>query len=167
MTGCAYLGLGSNLGDKENNLCQAIAHLKKYGTVNAVSTVFYSEPVGYKEQPWFYNLVCRMFTDLSPFMLLAKIQEIEKQMGRKKEFTNGPRIIDIDILFYDNWIFISNRLIIPHPRLAERAFVLRPLSELAPDLYHPLLDTTIGELWAARKDKLEKIELLKPQPRLG
>ena len=111
-----------------------------------VSSVYETEPVGYKEQPLFLNLVCRITTKLRPEELLHLAKEIETKMGRVPSFPNAPRLIDIDILFYDNKIVKTQNLTIPHPRLNERAFVLIPLAEIAPDLVHPKLDKCIAEL---------------------
>ena len=141
-----YLGLGSNLGEREENLCQALTLLSRKVSLEEVSSVYETEPVGYKEQPLFLNLVCRVTTRLRPEELLHLAKEIEARMGRIPSFPNAPRPIDIDILFYDNKIVKTQNLIIPHPRLQERAFVLIPLAEIAPDLVHPEMEKSIAEL---------------------
>jgi len=142
----AYLSLGSNLGERDNNLRQALTLLSEKVSVEEISSVYETEPVGYKEQPLFLNLVCRISTNLPPEELLLLAKEIEAKMGRMPSFPNSPRPIDIDILFYDNQIVETPNLTIPHPRLKERAFVLIPLAELAPDLIYPSLGKSIARL---------------------
>ena len=142
----AYLCLGSNLGNREENVCQALALLSRKVDVEKLSAIYETEPVGYKEQPLFLNLVCRIATDLPPDELLCFVKKIETEMGRVPSFPNAPRIMDIDILFYDNKIVATQDLTIPHPRLKERAFVLIPLTEIAPDLIHSELRKSIAQL---------------------
>jgi len=142
----AYLGLGSNLGDREANIASALKMLGQEARILKVSSFYETEPVGYKDQPWFLNCVCSVETELAPQALLRLAKTIEKNLGRKPALRFGPRLIDIDILFYDDLILDSPDLVIPHSRLAERAFVLVPLKEIAPHLVHPLLGVTIEEL---------------------
>jgi 2-amino-4-hydroxy-6-hydroxymethyldihydropteridine diphosphokinase len=151
----AYLGLGSNLGEREKNLIKALSLLGQKTQLIKVSSIYETEPVGFKEQPLFLNIVCQVCTNLKPVELLHSVKQIEKQLGRKPSYRNSPRIIDIDILIYDSIITKEHDLIIPHPRLAERAFVLIPLAEIAPQLNHPELGKSILELANAINDKKE------------
>ncbi|MBN2187097.1 MAG: 2-amino-4-hydroxy-6-hydroxymethyldihydropteridine diphosphokinase [Dehalococcoidia bacterium] len=142
----AYLCLGSNLGEREKNLTQALTSLSQKVNLEKVSSIYETEPVGYKEQPFFLNMVCQITTDLSPWELLRLAKNIESKMGRTFSFTNAPRPIDIDILFYDDQSIQTQNLTVPHPRLADRAFVLIPLAEIAPELTHPGLNKSVAEL---------------------
>jgi 2-amino-4-hydroxy-6-hydroxymethyldihydropteridine diphosphokinase len=134
----AYLGLGSNLGDRRATLRAALAHLSDLGTIEAVSAVYSTEPVGLREQPWFWNLALRLVTVMAPSDLLAAAKAIEVELGRRPGPRFGPRIIDIDLLLYDEIVMTAQGLEVPHPGLLDRAFVLRPLLDLDPDLTHPL-----------------------------
>ena len=144
-----YLGLGSNLGDREENLREALLRLGPEVEVQAVSSFYETDPVGYLDQPCFVNAVCVGETDLALGELLATAKSVEAKMGRQPSFANGPRLIDIDILSYDDEVLATGELTIPHPRLAERAFVLVPLAEIAPGWRHPISGKTAAELAAA------------------
>ncbi|MCX8033876.1 MAG: 2-amino-4-hydroxy-6-hydroxymethyldihydropteridine diphosphokinase [Thermodesulfovibrio sp.] len=142
-----YLLLGSNLGDRAKNIEIAISELKNCGlTISRRSSFYNTSPWGYKEQPEFLNIAIECFTSLSPFALLEEIKKIEKKMGRKDTIRYGPRIIDIDIIFYNNLILKTDKLIIPHPLMHKRDFVLKPLCEIAPDFVHPDLKLSVKEL---------------------
>jgi len=141
-----YLCLGSNLGEREKNLTQALTSLSQKVNLEKVSSIYETEPVGYKEQPFFLNIVCQITTDLSPWELLHLAKNIESKMGRTFSFTNAPRPIDIDILFYDDQTIQTQNLTVPHPLLADRAFALIPLAEIAPELTHPGLNKSVAEL---------------------
>lgn len=154
-----YLCLGSNLGERKKNLAQALASLSQKVIIGRISSLYETEPVGYKEQSLFLNLVCQVTTDLSPGELLRLVKTIEGKSGRIPSFPNAPRPIDIDILFYDDQIIETQNLVIPHPRLTERAFVLIPLAEIAANLIHPGLGKSITELASRVKEQggVEKI----------
>ncbi|GAB4503331.1 MAG: 2-amino-4-hydroxy-6-hydroxymethyldihydropteridine diphosphokinase [Anaerolineales bacterium] len=144
-----YLALGTNLGNRLSNLRMAIHSLPPQVQVVAESRVYETPPWGYTDQPPFLNMAIRAETDLPPAALLAYLKHIETQMGREKSMRWGPRLIDLDILFYDDLTLESPGLVIPHPHLHERGFVLAPLADLAPELEHPSLRRRIRDLLAA------------------
>jgi 2-amino-4-hydroxy-6-hydroxymethyldihydropteridine diphosphokinase len=146
MTHIIYLSLGSNLGDRLANLQNAISLLPPNIQPLTQSSVYETEPWGYTDQPLFLNLVIKANTMLDPFDVLTFVQEIEVSMGRQETFRFGPRLIDLDILFYDDLVLDTPKLTIPHPRLTQRAFVLVPLAEIEPDLSHPVLKKTIQQI---------------------
>lgn len=145
-----YLGLGSNLGDKAENIASAIKHIeKRIGNLVSLSALFITKPVGFQSENLFINAACHIATDLSLIEVLDQTQAIEREMGRDKKSVNkaySDRIIDIDILLYNNLIYTDKRVTIPHPFMHERDFVLSPLKEVAADVLHPILKRRIKEL---------------------
>jgi len=145
-----YLGLGSNLGDREANLREAVQRMEA-AEIRVVrrSSIYETAPQELLDQPWFLNAVVVANTELFPLQLLACIRNIERDMGRRRVTPKGPRNIDIDILFYGRSVIHSPELETPHPRIAQRRFVLEPLSEIAPDFRHPLNGKTAREMLVA------------------
>jgi 2-amino-4-hydroxy-6-hydroxymethyldihydropteridine diphosphokinase len=144
-----YLALGTNLGDRMANLKQAITSLTPQLDVKAKSQVYETPPWGFEDQSKFLNQVIKAKTYLDPEPLLKHLKRLEVALGRKESFVNGPRLIDIDILFYDDLVLNKPSLVIPHPRLHDRGFVLLPLLDIAPDLVHPVHKKTVRELAAS------------------
>ena len=143
----AYLSLGSNVGDRQRFIEEAIRRLGSPDLkILRESSIYETEPRDVRNQPWFLNLVVEAETSLLPRLLLARVRRIERELGRKRVVAKGPRTIDIDILLYGNFVIGSTDLTVPHPRMAERRFVLEPLCELAPELRHPVLRRTMREL---------------------
>ena len=140
-----YFGLGSNMGNRQDNLDEALGFLSQRLRVEKISSVYDTEPVGNINQPRFLNLVCQVHTRLAPTELLILAKGIESKLGRSGK-SNAPRPIDIDILFYGDQVIETPELVIPHPKLTERAFVLLPLAEIAPDFRHPVSGKTIKGL---------------------
>jgi 2-amino-4-hydroxy-6-hydroxymethyldihydropteridine diphosphokinase len=141
-----YLALGTNLGDRLENLRAAVHALAPSVRVTALSSVYETSPWGYTDQPAFLNMALAAETDLEPLALIAFLKKLETDLGREKTFRNGPRLIDMDILFYDDLRLDEPGLVIPHPRLQERAFVLVPLNDIAPNLIHPELGRAVRDL---------------------
>lgn len=141
-----FLALGSNLGERSENLRKAIAALEPQVTVIKCSPIYETPPWGYEDQPKFLNQVIEASTNLPPASLLEYIKAVEERVGRKKTFRYGPRSIDIDIIFYDEEIVDSPPLIIPHAQMAERGFVLKPLVDIAPDFIHPVIGEKVSNL---------------------
>ena len=142
-----FLGLGSNLGDREAAIAAALARLAERGFRTARrSSLWLTEPVGGPPQGWFLNLVAEGETALAPDEILAACLATERDLGRVRRERNGPRTIDVDVLFYADRVIERPGLVVPHPRLHERRFVLEPLAEIAPRFVHPALGLTVGEL---------------------
>ncbi|MFZ0038472.1 MAG: 2-amino-4-hydroxy-6-hydroxymethyldihydropteridine diphosphokinase [Candidatus Acidiferrales bacterium] len=149
-----YLSLGSNVGDREANLVRAIDELASRGARIVRQSSFYeTEPLEIRDQAWFLNCVVEAETELDPQQLLETLLEIEIDMGRRRSIKYGPRNIDIDILLFGVSVVNTPDLMIPHPRMAERRFVLVPMNEIAPDALHPVLNKTINELLNSTADK--------------
>src|SRR3990172_218123 len=146
MSHTVFIALGSNLGDRHANLHAAIEALPPAVEVQRISPIYETEPWGYREQPKFLNMVLQGETELSPRELIAALKNLEALLGRQATFKNGPRVIDLDLIFYDNLVLEEAGLTIPHPGLAERAFVLVPLADLAADKVHPERKQTVKEL---------------------
>ena len=161
MESIVFLGIGSNIGNRENNILIAesliIEHL---GSMIEKSNYYLSNAWGYKDQDIFLNSCLKLSTSLQPKELLAKIHEIEKKMGKKKLFKWGPRLIDIDILFYEHQMIKTNKLTIPQPNIENRMFVLKPLNEIAPNYVHPVFGKTIHSLYKNCPDKTLTKQLL-------
>jgi len=156
----AYLSLGSNLGDSVAMLRKALKMLPAAGIrVGRVSSLYKTEPVEFLDQPWFVNCVTEVSTSLPPRALLRKLKSVEHGLGRRRGKPKGPRLIDIDILLYENVTVRSSRLTVPHPRLSERRFVLVPLREIAPKAAHPVSGKTISEMLRETADKSKVIRL--------
>ena len=152
-----YLALGTNLGDRPANLRAAIEALPPSIIHRQSSGIYETPPWGVEDQPPFLNMAIKCETALEPESLLKRLKQLEIQLGRQQSFRWGPRLIDLDILFYDDLILNAGQLTIPHPRLHERAFVLVPLAEIAPDFIHPVLKKSVKEL--AANVNTEGIEL--------
>ena len=151
MNETAYIGVGSNLNYPQENCKQAVARLKAHPNIKVLveSSLYDTEPLGIKDQQWFINKVVEVVTGLDAEGLLTALLNIEREMGRLREEKWGPRIIDLDLLFYGDRIIETVNLKIPHPGTALRRFVLAPLVEINPNLFHPILKKTIRELLAA------------------
>ena len=148
-THIVYLALGSNLGNRQDNLKQALTALTPQMEVRAKSRIYETLPWGFENQPKFLNQVVKAQTYLEPEPLLKHIKRLEVALGRQASFQNGPRLIDIDILFYDELVLDTPELSIPHPRLPQRGFVLLPMLDIASDLIHPVLKKSIREMAAS------------------
>jgi 2-amino-4-hydroxy-6-hydroxymethyldihydropteridine diphosphokinase len=144
-----YLSLNSNLGNREQMLQDAIDAMNTSDMrVVRVSSVYETEPMDVRNQPWFLNVVVEIETELFPLVLLSRLNKIERQLGRKRVMVKGPRSIDIDILLFEKFIIDTDVLTVPHPRMTERRFVLEPMTELSPELRHPANRRTMRELLA-------------------
>ena len=155
-----YLGLGSNIGDKRAHIKRAIERIAELVTVRRVSSLYGTAPVGYLDQDWFLNCAIEVETDRGARELAPLLLGLELEMGRRRELPGGPRTIDIDMLFHGTEVIDDDGLQIPHPRLHERLFVLEPMTELCPDLVHPVIGTTVAELARklAGKQRIRRLE---------
>lgn len=142
----AYVALGGNQGDRLAHLERAVSEMAKSVTVTALSKIYETEPLGFADQPWFLNAVVAVDTELSARALLAILQEIELKLGKATPFLNGPRTLDLDMLLYGDEVIDGPTLVVPHPRMHERAFVLRPLADVAGHVVHPTIGKAIREL---------------------
>ncbi|MGB8542828.1 MAG: 2-amino-4-hydroxy-6-hydroxymethyldihydropteridine diphosphokinase [Candidatus Acidiferrales bacterium] len=151
-----YLSLGSNKGDRAQYIARAIAALAEHG-VNVIqeSSLYETEPVETSSKSWFLNCVIEAETKLLPPQLMHTLLDIERSLGRRRRVLRGPRFIDMDILLYDDRVVSANHLEIPHPRMAERRFVLVPFAEIAPEILHPVFKKTIAELLSETPDQSE------------
>ena len=140
----AYLGLGSNLGDRRRHLSQAVEGIRTLATDLHVSSLYETQPQGFSGQPPFLNAVCRVWIRLDPFELLDALRGLQE--GARPAFVNGPRDVDIDLLLYGNAVIGLPHLVVPHPRMCDREFVLAPLAEIAPGLVHPIRKQTVADL---------------------
>lgn len=147
-----FIALGSNLGGRQDNLDRALDALAATVTIDARSSVYETDPAYVLDQPSFLNMVIAGETGLCAESLLSELKRIEADIGRVPTRRNGPRVIDLDILYYGDQVMETDRLIVPHPRIAERLFVLEPLAEIAPELRHPVLKMTTRELLERLKD---------------
>lgn len=144
-----FISVGSNMGDKYKSCHAGVRALTGSAEISlmARSHVYKTEPVGYKDQDWFINLVIQVKTSLDPFALLERIGDIQRAAGRKADAVRfGPRILDMDIIFFDDLIMDTENLVIPHPRMHSRRFVLQPLCDIDPNQVHPVLNQTVGDL---------------------
>lgn len=158
----AYLGLGSNVGDRAQNLIEALQRLRAVVSLQKLSSIYQSEPVGHTDQPEFYNMVVQCSTELPARQLLQEVLSIETAMGRERTVQNGPRNIDIDVLLYDDVVLNDADLQVPHARMHERGFVLRPLLEIAPDMADPRTRERYAD--TAARARLERAAIISPPP---
>ena len=142
----AFLGLGSNLGDRPGNIHMGVERLRAVSTVLTVSSLYETPPVGFADQPPFLNGACRIWTPLDPFELLRTVNDITSGPGYGRPFPNAPRTLDVDILLHGRSVLSAPHLTVPHPRMGERPFVLVPLEEIAPGLVHPVSGETVHEM---------------------
>lgn len=162
-----FISVGSNLGDKLDNCLRGIAALTEsaQSSILGSSRFFRTSPVDYADQDWFVNAAVKIRTTMTPLALLDKLVSIQQQMGRKADAVRfGPRVLDLDILLYDDWIIRTPRLTIPHPRMHKRAFVLQPICDINPSIIHPVLGQTVADLLSHLDDKDQRVIPLENQP---
>ena len=147
-----FIGVGANIGPVRENFARALRSMEECARVVAVSSLYESDPVGPQDQPRFTNAVVKAETELSPFELLGRLKTIEKEIGRKKTTRWGPRMMDLDIIFYGDLIISTDSLVIPHPRAHERRFVLEPLLEIEPAAWHPVKDMAVRDICSGLGD---------------
>lgn len=155
-----YLSIGTNVGDRKANLVQAVSRLAPEIFPNLISPVYETKPVGLAEQPDFYNIALAGDTALAPYDVLAHLKRIEADMGREKTVANGPRVIDLDLLYYDDLAYESEELAIPHPRRVGRAFVYAPLADIAPDFVDPVTGKTVLAMLEDIEDRERQVTRL-------
>lgn len=147
-----FISVGANIGSVRENFARAIKSIEKNSRVLAVSSLYESEPLGLQNQPKFTNAVIKVRTELSPFELLDFLQRIEREIGRKRTVRWGPRVIDLDIIFYGDLVMTTDSLTIPHPRAHERRFVLEPLLEIEPTAWHPVKNMAVRDICSGLRD---------------
>ena len=164
----AYIGFGSNVEDRQSYIHQALDCLsgEEHASVVQVSSIYETEPVGNEEQDWFLNGIAKVETDVLPPKLLTILQEIERKVGRQQRLHWGPREIDLDILIYDRFCVNSPTLVIPHPEMHQRRFVLEPFAEIAPDVIHPIFQERIDNL-LRRATTWAIVRVFSPPPTIG
>ncbi len=148
-----YIGIGSNIGNRVENCDKVIKEIENFAVLKSVSSIYETEPVGKLDQPYFINCVAEFVTYLTPNGLLVNLQKIENKFGRTRDEIGGPRIIDLDIIFYGDRVINDDNLTIPHPSAHLRRFVLEPLNEIAPALIHPVLKSSVSELLSDLSDE--------------
>ena len=156
----AYIGLGSNLGDSVGNLRAAVDMVREIAVDIRQSPMYRTAPQGFSNQPPFYNAVCRVATGLTPYELMERLLRIESEIGRRRTFRNAPRLLDLDILLFGRRVLNAPPVILPHPGMAERLFVLKPLADIAPQLKHPVNGLTVAEMLRrlpAQSDAIERV----------
>ena len=154
----AYLGLGSNLGNSAENLRAALDMMRQFARGIRTSSLYRTAPQGFRNQPAFYNTACCLWTPLDPYELMAQLLAVEAAIGRRRTFRNAPRVLDIDILFYNRLVVDTPPLTLPHPRIGERLFVLKPLADIAPQLTHPVSGESTRDMLARLQAQSDAIE---------